>query len=164
MKYGELPWTLHRLVSDQWDHSEREGLCRSLVADRACNIGLFAASFRRRHPTIDRMMSVEGRGDIAAWERGKLFSTKGSELGHASELRALSSSTGPGKAWLHHARRHVLEKAKEVHVAHHGVDPTKPTPLRKAPPQQRHLALSAFAQALGVDAAKAFPYVEAFCV
>ena len=51
--------------------------------------------------------------------RGRLLSTKLSEIGHARERRDLSSK-GPSKSFIHHARRDLIRKSHVVHLAGDG--------------------------------------------
>lgn len=132
-KFSSLPWSLFKLASEDHSKQEKAEVCQLLVRSRACNLPLFAREFLHHYPTPEQMQSAEAVSVIRVWASGKRFSTKGSELGHASERRFLSSAGAPGKAMVHHARKHLLHKVRLAHMERHGADPlAKPRTRGKA--------------------------------
>lgn len=125
VKFSELPWTLHRLTSSNWSDSEKHAVCQHLLSARPCDVPLFAEKFRARFPDAEAMLSPTTLGAIRSFERGKLFSTKGSEIGPAGERQALAAAAAPGRSWVHHCRRNVLQRARAIHLAGGGDDPLK---------------------------------------
>lgn len=139
LKYSSLPYSLFRLMSPKVDESVKRQLCEHLRLALPCNVPLFAAGFRQRFPLESDMMSPAALAVLEGWSAQKDFSTKASEMGHASERRALSSSGAPGKSFLHHARRDILQRSRTDHIARSGKDPLAKLPMRRAgsgkPPQ-----------------------------
>lgn len=131
-KISELPWTLHTLTSDDRTVEEKEAFCGDLLATRGCDMPLFAREFVHHFPTVAAMLSEEAAATLRVWADGKKFSTKGSELGHASERRFLAPSGAPGKSLLHHARRHLLHKVRLSHMAKGGTDPLSKAVVRQS--------------------------------
>lgn len=126
IKYSELPWTLHRLVSPSWSTAEQRAICEHLQLAKDCDVPLFAQQFRDMFPSIDEMLSPKAAGALRAHARSTIFSTKASELGHASERQALAAAAAPGKTCVHHFRRDVLNKARNIHINNGGADPLDP--------------------------------------
>jgi len=80
------------------------------------------------------MQSAAACAVISAWESGQLWTTKASEMGHATERRQLSAAAAPGRAFLHHSRQHFLDSHRLHHVRMGGVDPVAAPRLRQANP------------------------------
>jgi hypothetical protein len=132
MKFSEMPWLLHRLVSSEWSDEARGEVCDLLKDSRPCNLPLFAREFRHKYPTTEQMLSAAAKGTVRVWLAGKRFSTKASELGHATERKALAAANAPGRAFIPHSRRDMLHKHRLTHLSRGGADPLALVPLKRS--------------------------------
>lgn len=97
----------------------------------SCCLPLVIRDFRTKYPSIEQMMSVEAAQTVQLWVDCQKWSTKASEMGHASERRELSAAAAPGKAFLHHSRQHYLDNHRLAHMQAGGSDPQAPVRLMK---------------------------------
>ena len=86
------------------------------------------------------MRSRPAWATLKAWERGKLFTTKGSELLHAQERRHLQAASAPGRVFAQHAEQDFMKKVRVTHMRLGGSDPLKQAPLRRSS-EQKQMAL-----------------------
>lgn len=132
LKLTTFPWVLQQLANEDCTGPDKDALCRELLAAKACDLPLFANAFRNRFPTLAALRSSEAAAVASLWARGKQFSTKRSELGHAQERQALAAAAAPGRSFVHHVHRDPLRKARALHVESGGDDPQREGALRQA--------------------------------
>jgi hypothetical protein len=117
-KFGNLPWTMHRVVAEEWDEPEKDLVCAEIRDALDCNLPRVCKDFKSLFPDVDNMKSPSATGVIQVWEAGKRLSTKKSELGHASERRQLVSAAAPGKAFAKHSRADYLRRTRPEKPTH----------------------------------------------
>lgn len=132
LKLSTFPWVLHRLACEDCPGQDKDMICGELLVARQCDLSLFAKAFRDRFSTLAALRSSEAVAVASLWARGKQFSTKRSELGHAQERQALAAAAAPGRSFVHHVRRDFLRKARALHVGSGGLDPHREGALRQA--------------------------------
>jgi hypothetical protein len=81
--------------------------------------------FRRTFSDPGLMLSKLALSTLAIREAGKGFHTIRSEQGHALQRHDFQSKTGPGKTYMHHARRNIVAQATASHVQRNGQDPAR---------------------------------------
>jgi hypothetical protein len=109
-KFSSTPWSLHRLISDEWGAEDKAAVCQSMIGARPCNVPEFCKQFAHEFPTQDQMLSAAARSVVKVWEEGKRMSTKLSEIGHATERRQLFAAAAPGRAFAKHSRADFLHR------------------------------------------------------
>lgn len=135
VKFSGWPWRLQHLLSEDVSEGERAAICAALVGARPCCLPTFAQDFRRMFSTVAAMQSAEATAVLRAWSKNKLLTTKASELGHATERRMLAAAAAPGRSFVHHSRKDVLQKARVAHVRNNGKDPAVKPSLKSRRPE-----------------------------
>lgn len=133
-KFSNLPWALAKLVRSDVSQADKTAVCQGIIAALDCQLPVFVKAFRQRFPALPEMLSPHAEGVIKVWLAGKRLSTKSSELGHASERRALAAASAPGRSFIPHARRDLMRKHRLSHIARHGADPIAEVRIRGGAP------------------------------
>jgi hypothetical protein len=132
-RFATWPWLLMSLVLSWVPLDGKVRICEMLIekmTNRPCCVPLFAREFFALYPTLREMLSAKAAATIKVWMFGKKFSTKASELGHAGERKALSAAAAPGRSFVQHSRRHLLQTQRIAHIAAGGIDPVAPVKMR----------------------------------
>jgi hypothetical protein len=135
-RFSDLPWLLARLADPTTPEAEKVIIAQLLVRlleTRRCCVPLFGREFASMYPTVPQMLSAAAAGTIRVWLKGKRFSTKASELGHALERQALSAASAPGKTFAPHSERDFMNRHRLSHVVRNGRDPAGLLKLRGVP-------------------------------
>lgn len=151
-KFASMPANLHKLVSVKVSATEKAELRELVINSQPCCRPLFVQSLLRRFPSGEGLASEQAQAVLRLADMGRLFTTKLSELGHAEERVDLASN-GPGKSFVHHARRDMIRRARVVHIAGGGEDPCE------AARSKRRTKVTA--DRLGVLAKPTFPSLPA---
>lgn len=72
--YSALPWSLHRLVADEWGMESKRALCAELMrlhSEAPCCLPYFAKNFVEAFPSVDQMLSAQASCTIKVWAAGK---------------------------------------------------------------------------------------------
>lgn len=131
-RLSSFPWSWHILVDTTKTDAERQAWCTWLLGAPECCVPIVVQDFRQRFSDVESMCSPLAAAVVRSWEALQVWSTKASEMGHASERRQLNAAAAPGKAFLHHSRAHLIERAKTAHLQAGGIDPRARPKLRGA--------------------------------
>lgn len=121
-KYVAYPARLHKLVSPKSSEGEKAEERHAVVNAPPCCKSAFVQPLLQRFPTEAALSSGAACATLRLADMGRLFATKLSEMGHAAERIDLSNN-GPGKPFVHHARRDMIRRERNVHIAGGGDDP-----------------------------------------
>lgn len=88
-----------------------------------------------KFPSVDDMVSARATAVVHTWAALQRWTTKASEMNHATERRQLSAAVAPGRAFLHHARGFFLDKHRLEHINAGGQDPQERAKLKKGAQQ-----------------------------
>ena len=142
-KFSSYPFSLVKLVSDEWGDASRQSFISELRAGRRCCLDPFTCGLLLLYPSRDALQSKKCKQVVEAFLKTHRLSSDWSERQNA-EVTASHPVRAPGRNFEVFARASVVKQARVVHMTGGGEDPLVPKALTGSAEVERVPALGIY--------------------